>query len=249
MKTVKVLLAGESWITFSIHQKGFNAFTEGGYAEGATALVQALEEKGATVHYMKAHEAARRFPQSPEEIDAYDTVLLSDIGSDSLLLHPDTFSGSKPTPDRLDLIREWVNRGGGFGMIGGYLSFQGYGGSAHYRFTPVEDILPVSLYEGDDRVEKPAGFHPRVVRSHPVTVDLPDEWPPLLGYNKVKPEGEVLVRTIGDDPLLVVGEYGGGRTAAFTSDCSPHWGSEDFVGWEYYGEFWFRLVSWLAGRL
>jgi uncharacterized membrane protein len=249
MGTVKLLLAGESWVTYSVHQKGFNTFTEGSYAEGATSLVEALEESGIDVHYMKAHEALRHFPQTLDEIDLYDVVFLSDIGSDSLLLHPDTFSLSKPTADRLDLIREWVSSGGGFGMIGGYLSFQGYGGSAHYRFTPVEEILPVELFEGDDRIEKPAGFKPQVVREHPITRDLPKEWPLLLGYNKVKPQGEVLVRADGDDPLLVVGQYKKGRVAAFASDCSPHWGSPDFVNWKYYKEFWFRLVSWLAVRL
>ena len=249
MKSTKLLLAGESWVTYSIHQKGFNAFTEGTYAEGATSLVAALRERGIDVHYMKAHEAVRQFPQTLDELAAYDVVLLSDIGSDSLLLHPDTFSHSKTTPDRLELLKEWVGGGGGFGMIGGYLSFQGHGGSAHYRFTPVEEILPVELFEGDDRIEKPAGFKPSVVKQHPVTKDLPQQWPLLLGYNKVKPQEEVLVTAAGSDPLLVVGRHGKGRTAAFTSDCSPHWGSPEFVSWEYYGEFWFRLVSWLAGRL
>jgi len=49
--------------------------------------------------------------------------------------------------------------------------------------------------------------------------------------------------------LLVVGQHEKGRVAAFTSDCSPHLGSPEFVSWKYYKEFWFRLVSWLAGRL
>jgi uncharacterized membrane protein len=249
MGSIKLLLAGESWVTYSIHQKGFNAFTEGTYAEGATAMVQALRESGVEVHYMKAHEAVRQFPQTIDKIGAYDVVLLSDIGSDSLLLHPDTFSQSKPTHDRLELLKEWVGNGGGFGMIGGYLSFQGHGGSAHYRFTPVEEILPVELYEGDDRIEKPAGFTPRVVKDHAITEELPKEWPLLLGYNKVKPRGEVLVNAAGEDPLLIVGQHGKGRAAAFTSDCSPHWGSPEFVAWSHYGEFWFRLVSWLADRL
>jgi uncharacterized membrane protein len=245
----KLLLAGESWITYSIHQKGFNTFTEGSYAEGAGVLVKALEDQNVEVHYMKAHEAARNFPVSMNGLKAFDVVVLSDMGSDTLLLHPDTFTHSRPTPDRLELIREYVEKGGGFVMIGGYLSFQGYGGAAHYRFTPVEDVLPVGLHEGDDRVEKPAGFHPMVVKSHPITEGLPREWPILLGYNKVVPKGEMLVKAAGDDPLLVVGEYGKGRTAAFTSDCSPHWGSPDFVEWEHYGGFWFRMFSWVAGRI
>ena len=131
-------------------------------------------------------------------------------------------------------------------MIGGYLSFQGYGGSAHYRFTPIEDILPVELYDCDDRVERPSGFSPEVVKEHEITKGLPKNWPMLLGYNKVKPLGEVQVRAGERDPLLVIGEYGKGRTAAYTSDCSPHWGSPEFVKWGHYGDVWFNIVKWLA---
>ena len=40
---------------------------------------------------MPAHEAQRDFPQTPEGLAAYDAVILSDIGSNTLLLHPDTW--------------------------------------------------------------------------------------------------------------------------------------------------------------
>jgi uncharacterized membrane protein len=248
MSVFSVLLAGESWVSYSIHQKGFNSFSTGVYEEGSEPLERALEKKGVSVTCIRAHSAARDFPQSLAGLQKYDVVALSDIGSDTLLLHPDTFAGSKPTPDRLDLIRQYVEKGGGFIMIGGYLSFQGYGGAAHYRFTPVEEVLPVELYDCDDRVECPSGFTPRVAAEHEITRGLPKAWPPLLGYNKVKPRGTVLVRTGRGDPLLAVGEYGTGRTAAFTSDCSPHWAPPEFVNWEHYGAFWFRLMSWLAKR-
>ena len=108
-----------------------------------------------------------------EEIEKYDVVILSDIGSDTLLLHPDTFLHSKPTPDRLKLIKEYVQNGRGFLMIGGYLSFQGYGGLAHYHFSPVEDILPVEMYECDDRIELPSGFNPEVVKEHEIISSFP----------------------------------------------------------------------------
>ncbi len=245
---IKVLLAGETWVTYAIHQKGFNAFTTGTYEEGSGPLIKALLDKGVNVSTLSNHEAANKFPSSIEEMDNFDVILLSDIGSDTLRLHPDTFLHSKPTPDRLKLLKEYVQRGGGFAMIGGYLSFQGYGGSAHYHFTPVEEILPVEMYEGDDRIELPSGFNPKVIKDHQITNNLPKEWPMLLGYNKVKSTGEVLVAAEGDDPLLVIGEYAKGRTAAFTSDCSPHWGSPEFVSWEHYGSFWSNFVRWLAGK-
>jgi uncharacterized membrane protein len=249
MAQLNVLLAGESWVTLSVHQKGFNLFTEGRYEEGAAPLIAALNERGISVHQIPGHKADRDFPTEAGVLKEYDVVMLSDIGSDTLLLHPDTFARSEPMPDRLELIRDYVEGGGGFLMVGGYLSFQGYGGSAHYRYTPVEEILPVSLMEGDDRIERPAGFVPEPAGSHPITDGLPGPWPRLLGYNKVKPEAQVVIRTDRDDPLLVVGEYGKGRTAAFTSDCSPHWGSPEFVAWQGYGELWSRLISWLAGKL
>lgn len=75
------------------------------------------------------------------------------------------------------------------------------------------------------------------------------EWPPLLGYNRVRPResAEVLV-TIGDDPLVAVGGYGSGRSAVFTSDCSPHWAPAEFCEqWAGYGTVFGGLVDWLAG--
>jgi len=56
----------------------------------------------------------------------------------------------------------------------------------------------------------------------------------------------VVVRC-GDDPLLVCGEHHGGRSAAFTSDCAPHWGPPQFVAWPGYQQLWPNLVTWLAG--
>ena len=246
MSKIEVLIAGETWVSYAIHQKGFNAFTTGSYEEGATPLIEALKEGGIEVTHMKNHEAGLLFPSTYEEIERYRVIVLSDIGSDTLQLHPDTFFRSKPTPDRLKLLKHYVEEGGGFLMIGGYLSFQGYGGSGHYRFTPIEEILPVKLFEGDDRVELPSGFKPKVVKQHPIVQGIPESWPLLLGYNKLVPEGEVIVNAEGTDPLLVIGRNGKGRTAAFSSDCSPHWGSPEFVNWEYYGRFWKNLVEWLA---
>jgi uncharacterized membrane protein len=53
---------------------------------------------------------------------------------------------------------------------------------------------------------------------------------------------------VGADPLVVVGEYGLGRSAAFTSDCGPHWCPPPFMAWEGYATMWQQLVAWVAGR-
>jgi len=76
------------------------------------------------------------------------------------------------------------------------------------------------------------------------------EWPWFLGYNRLqaKEGADVLLEHDGD-PFLTVGTYEKGRTAAFASDCAPHWGSQEFVDWRGYALFWSRLAAWLAGQL
>jgi len=245
----RVLIAGESWVTHSIHQKGFDSFTTTSYHEGVGPLRAALEAGGFTVEHQPSHVAASAFPSTPAELAAYAAVILSDIGANTLLLHPDTFERSVPAADRLAAIEAYVAGGGGLVMIGGYLTFQGIDGKARYAGTPVERALPVTMATTDDRVESPAGVEP-VVRSsgHPITAGLPGTWPALLGYNRVvaRPGAEVVV-TVGDDPLIVAGTHGRGRAVAFTSDCGPHWCPPPFLAWDGYARIWQQLVGWVSG--
>lgn len=250
MSKPKVLIAGESWTVHSIHQKGFDSFTTTEYAEGVRWLKDALEQGGWDVHYQPAHVAAREFPQTAEALAAYDCVILSDIGANTLLLHPDTFVRSKVLPNRLHAIRDYVANGGGLVMVGGYLTFQGIDAKAQYAGSAVEEALPVTLFRHDDRAEHPEGIAPRVVATdHPIVKGLGAEWPVLLGYNQVvpKPDAQTLV-TVGADPLITTGAFGKGRSVAFTSDCGPHWAPPPFVEWSGYAPLWCQLVTWAAGR-
>jgi len=248
--TKRVLIAGESWVTHSIHTKGFDSFTTTEYNEGVGWLRTALEANGWEVTFLPNHLAARDFPQTPADLGAYDAVLLSDIGANTLLLHPDTFVRSRPLPNRLHAIRDYVQAGGGLVMIGGYLTFQGIEGKGKWAGSAVEAALPVTLLHHDDRVESPQGVVPRVGdASHPIMQGLPGEWPALLGYNEVvaRPDADVLVR-VGGDPLLVAGSYGAGRSVAFTSDCGPHWAPPPFVEWAGYAPLWHNIVTWVSGK-
>ena len=154
MNPIKVLLAGESWVSTATHVKGFNCFSASEYQTGIGGLQRALEGSDLDLIHLPGHLG----PLAREGLDAYDGVELSDIGADSLLLHPDTFVRGQRTANRLRLIAEWVEAGGGFLMVGGYYSFQGIHGAARYRGTPVEKILPVTMQPYDDRVEVPEGF-------------------------------------------------------------------------------------------
>lgn len=243
----KVLIAGESWISYTTHVKGFDSFYTSTYEEGVGYIREAMEQAGYTVEFLPNHLAPEKFPTTMEEIQEYDCVILSDIGSNTLLLPYRTFTGGQKTANRTKLIRDYVMAGGSFLMIGGYMSFTGIDAKTRYGSTEVREILPVTCLEVDDRAEHPEGVTPTKVKDHDAIQGLPAEWPHFLGYNRTLPraEGQVLVE-INGDPLIAVGEFGKGRSAVFTSDCAPHWGSPEFVSWAYYNELWKGLLDYLT---
>jgi uncharacterized membrane protein len=250
--STKVLLVGESWVSSATHYKGFDQFGSVTFHLGAEPLVEALKGSQFDLTYMPAHEAVERFPFDKAGLDHWDVIILSDIGANSFLLPPAVWLRSETVPNRLRLLKAWVETGGGLLMCGGYFSFQGIDGKARWRKTPVEDVLPVSCHPWDDRVEMPEGAVAVVVApDHPVMAGLDGAWPFILGVNEVevKPGAEVLARLPDDQgghPLLVLGMAGKGRTAAWTSDIGPHWLSPAFCAWPGYGRLWKNLLGWLA---
>lgn len=249
MSAASALLVGESWQTIEFHVKGFDLFSNSTYTEAIGLLRDALTENGIQTEYQPSHVAATDFPETAEELTEYDVVVLSDIGYNTLALPPATFKESIRRPDRLQLLEDYVRAGGGLLMVGGYLSFQGFEGKGGFRGTPVESALPVSLEQFDDRVERSDGVTPDVLDpDHDIVSDLDTDWPDVLGYNRVHvDDGATELVSVGEDPLLVIGEYGDGRTAAFTSDCAPHWCPPEFTDWEGYPALWSNLVEWIAG--
>ena len=209
----KVLLVGESWVSSSTHVKGFDFFSSSFYATGGDFLISALQKRGIEVTHLPSHEAAKNFPFDLGKLQAFDVVILSDIGANTLLLPPETFLEGKRMPNRLELIKEYVTEGGGLVMAGGYLSFQGIYGAARYHRSPIENVLPVSLLPTDDRIEKPEGVNPTVVNeNHFITSGIEKEWPYVLGFNEVKAkEGSEVLVMLKDHPLLVVGTFGQGK--------------------------------------
>lgn len=122
-KSLKVLFIGESWHIHMIHSKGYDSFTSSKYEEGATWLLQCLKNSQVDVTYMPAHTVQIAFPEDVAQLEQYDAIVISDIGSNTFLLQNDTFYQLRIKPNALELIKEYVNNGGGLLMIGGYLSF------------------------------------------------------------------------------------------------------------------------------
>jgi hypothetical protein len=175
-----------------------------------------------------------------------------------------------------------VAAGAGLVMIGGWESFHGCGGD--WDGSLVAEALPVVIDPTDDRVncDQPVLVYPAC--RHPIVDGLPwDARPPVIGgYNRFTPKagGEVILEShryaacrveggfhfepAGRAPLLVVGRYGQGRTAALATDVAPHWVGP-WVDWGtprlaaqapgasaievggHYAEFLRRLLQWAAG--
>jgi uncharacterized membrane protein len=245
---MRVLIAGETWMTHKVEVKGFSSYSTGSYAVGLTELVDGLRAHGHEITHLTNHDAVESFPWNVADFARYDVVVLSDISADTIQLHPACTERGERTPDRLRVLAEFVTSGRGLLMVGGYMSFSGYEGKARYQATPLAAVLPVELLGHDDRIEAPEGVTPSVRSPHAVLDGIAADWPYFLGYNRLiaKPEADV-VMTVDDDPFLVLGSAGEGRTAAFASDCSPHWGSPAFLAWPDYGRFWSQLVGWLGG--
>ncbi|MDF8358509.1 glutamine amidotransferase [Ensifer adhaerens] len=250
--TKKVLLVGESWVSSATHYKGFDQFGSVTFHLGAEPLVKVLKDSEFELTYMTAHDAVDQFPYEMAGLDQYDAIILSDIGANSLLLPPAVWLHSRTVPNRLKLIKAWVEKGGALLMVGGYFSFQGIDGKARWRRTAVEDTLPVTCLPYDDRVEIPEGAVADVVKpDHPTMAGLSGSWPLLLGVNEVEVrDGAEVVARLPEDqgghPLLVLGGFGKGRTVAWTSDIGPHWLSPAFCEWEGYGRLWKNILGWMT---
>ena len=248
MKEIEVLYVGDNEEAVTVSQSGYDFFFRT-HLVAENWLEDALEKDPVfSVKRLWGTAVESDFPNSLEDLRKYHVIILSDIGSDTIRLYSDISKGRRGA-DRAKLIRDFVQTGGGLLMCGGYLSFAGYHNAARYHDTAVEEALPVMIKDGDDRVEVPDGCTPSFSdQEHPVTkgIDWTNPEFYFLGYNRLKAKSNSKVlASYGDDPIVIVWEYGSGRSMAFASDCNPHWAGT-FVNWVGYARFWQQSVKWLA---
>lgn len=248
----KVLYVGDSETVINRYAVGADVFEQSYFNDNGRYLREALAESDQVEirHIIPANVPAE-WPETDEELEAYDVVVFSDVGYNSVLFYP----GLTPPyeyplgRDRCQMVANFVNAGGGFIMVGGYLSFDGFNGIARWHDTVIEQILPVTVSPYDDRVEVVDGFRFDVDDpEHPIVAGL--DWEQasftMCGYNRVRSkEGSHIVATRGEDPFIVTGTSGTGRVGVFASDFAPHWAG-DFVRWPGYAQFWEQMFTWLA---
>lgn len=251
-----VLLAGETFHVTSFAAKGLEVGASSRYSNGATRWIKALAAHGVDVVQIGGERCEADFPKSLDELAGYSAVVISDVGALSLLYTPETRIGRRSV-NRLELLRRWVEQGGGLMMAGGYTGFQGMDGSAMFHGTAIEECLPIDIAAGPDGLEAPEGLDPAVVDAdHPVLTGVPQQFPFVLGMNRVVERAGVGARTPlrcttrgRDLPLLSTRDYGKGRSLTWTTDIGPHWLSEDFMQWSGYDRLMSNMVFWLAREI
>ena len=62
----KILIAGESWTSHTIHIKGFDTFTTSVYEEGVKWLKEALEKANHQITFIQNHHSSEKFPKTKE---------------------------------------------------------------------------------------------------------------------------------------------------------------------------------------
>ncbi|MHB0897560.1 MAG: glutamine amidotransferase [Spirochaetales bacterium] len=253
-RKLKVLFAGEAIYVLTSIFKGRDTIEIGKYAEHGRFFLGAMKDNGIECDYIPTNKVMEEFPWTLEELKKYDAIAVSDVGSDTFLVSERTMNGER-TPNRLKLIEQYVNEGGSYLMWGGYISFTGLYGKGFYKNTPIEKILPVEMLQTDDRVEVPEGFLPKIiVKNHPILQGIPEKWEGwFLSYNRLIPKKNATVIGVieehNNDPFLVVGEYGKGRTMASAVDCAHHGAAPSFLNWEYRSKLYGNMVKWLCKEI
>ena len=113
----KVLFAGESWISYSRHIKGFDSFFTAKYEEEIQWIKKSIEKAGYEFCYISNTYAAEKFPRTLEELKEYDAVFLSDIGSNTLLITNQCFAEGKTDSNRCQIIKKYVEEGGSLTIL------------------------------------------------------------------------------------------------------------------------------------
>lgn len=248
---VRVLYCGDTQAETLITAKGMDTFIHNYYRDSARVLREALSPRpGIELTHLPADKIRAEFPMTLEQFAQWDVVILSDVGYNNFALLPGNRERLVPMgPDRIGNFRKWVEGGGGLIMAGGYTTFSGIEGKGIWGGTPIEAVLPVKIDRGiDDRIEVPDGATLDVLSAdHPILKGVAfDRERIILGYNRVtaKSDAKVLMEVRGD-VFMAVGEFGKGRSIAYTTDPVYHW-CGNLHEWQDYGLLWERMVKWAA---
>lgn len=255
MSSLKILLASKTRPLETNDAASDDPNVYASSTDGTIAFKAALATADIEITQISSDQCERGFPSSVKTLRQYGAVVLSNVGALSLLRTPETRAGRSGV-NRLEVLKTYVEKGGGLLMTGGYMGFQGMFGDAKFFDTPVEDVLPVRCLPYGDGVEMPEGQKPTLYRrAHPILAGIDKPLPAVLGLNKVSFRHDAPSELIATCdyrqwrwPLLATRYVGKGRTVAWATDIGPHWLSAEFLNWPHYGRLMTNMILWASGR-
>ena len=194
-------------------------------------------------------ELADGFPSKPEDLFEYDGLILGSV--------EEAFF----TTSQAQAIKDFVDRrGGGLLFLAGSSSLSDGG----YNVAPFADLLPVQLPQRKDTFQRDfvaaeltdAGRRSLLCRIDDDAEKSNRHWdilPYLANYQDPgtpKPGAEVLARVDAGGkrlPLLVIENYGRGRTGVFATAGSWRWRMQQPLGDMSQETFWRQLLRWVVG--
>lgn len=180
-------------------------------------------------------------------------------GFDLVIFQNFWFGSFSNIPDRVFLnnLREYVNDGGAFVMVGGDASF----GAAAYGRSALAEIMPAEMLEEPTTSHRFTAQLTEAGLRHPVTrldrelAQNAGRWgslPPLQGLNPLGPlaDGGVALVEDGEGQLVAaVRSVGKGRTMAVATDTTWNWALAGTGGpgaGQDHAIFWRNAVRWLV---
>ncbi|MBM4022412.1 MAG: hypothetical protein FJ284_09260 [Planctomycetes bacterium] len=198
--------------------------------------------------------------------DRWPVDVSRDLGTPhAVYLIGDLDSAAIRAEDLRTILRR-VEDGAGIGLLGGFHAFEA-GGWATSQLGPLVPFRPDRLarqpfgepIREDLHLRGPLRMKPdrrfgdiSILRLGDDAAAARQTWerlPPLAGANRLgtlKETAKPLAVTGDGEPLLVAGEYGGGRVLAFAADSTWRWAMQGAA--EQHRRFWRQFVLWLARR-
>lgn len=180
-------------------------------------------------------------------------------GFDLVIFQNFWFGSFSNIPDRqfLEGIRQYVEDGGAFLMVGGDASF----GEASYGRSALAEIMPAEMIEEDPRVHPFQATLTEAGLRHPVTrlgrdsssnAERWDALPGLQGFNPLGPLADGATSLVEDgqgETVVAVRNVGKGRTMSVATDTTWNWALAGTAGpgaGQDHATFWRNAVRWLV---
>jgi len=193
----------------------------------------------------------------PSDMPSFQSIMQMGFtglkASDAAAKHMIIISDGDPSPPTPELVKQFlaekisvstvvINPHGGMD-ISGMQALAGVTGGRHYLVMDPTELPSIFIKEAKTlkrSMIQNGTFVPTVEFNSPVLKGI-DSMPPLHAYvlTTPKPRSVTILKGPSKDevnPVLSTWRFGLGKTAAFTSDLSPNWGS-DWVEWKQYEAF------------